>query len=216
MNGAEPAGPVHHRGPAFWITAAGGWGLIAWGLRGVVHHHVDTRPGQLLRHGLVTFGGMAYYYLPGASLGWMGWRMDSALLAACGAVLLALATLAIPGYMTHYCRAFDIRDDGTLGPGRDVADGIGSGDLAVGDLVDGMKLDERGNIWVTGPGEAPGSFGVCVFSPEGEHLGTVEVPEAVGNINWGGPDWSWLFIAASSSMFRLPCKVSGNRLPYMR
>jgi len=113
-------------------------------------------------------------------------------------------------------RAFDVRDDGTLGPGRVVADGIGSGDLAVGDLVDGMKLDERGNLWVTGPGEAPGSFGVCVFSPEGEHLGTVEVPEAVGNINWGGPDWSWLFIAASSSVYRLPCKVAGNRLPYMR
>src|SRR4051812_21473667 len=44
-------------------------------------------------------------------------------------------------------RAFDVRDDGTLGPGRVVADGIGSGDLAVGDLVDGMKLDERGNLW---------------------------------------------------------------------
>ena len=48
-------------------------------------------------------------------------------------------------------RAFDVRDDGTLGPGRVVAEGIGSGDLAVGDLVDGMKLDERGNLWVTGP-----------------------------------------------------------------
>ena len=27
-----------------------------------------------------------------------------------GAVLLALATLAIPGYMTHYCRGFDVRE----------------------------------------------------------------------------------------------------------
>ena len=63
---------------------------------------------------------------------------------------------------------------------RVLADGIGSGDLEIGDLVDGMKLDERGNVWVTGPG------GVCVFSPDGEHLGTVEVPENVGNLNWGG------------------------------
>ena len=44
-----------------------------------------------------------------------------------------------------------------------------------------MKLDERGNVWVTGPG------GVCVFDPQGEHIGTVEVPEPVGNIELGRP-----------------------------
>ena len=38
-----------HRGPAFWVTAAAGWGLIAWGLRGITVHRIDTRPGQLLR-----------------------------------------------------------------------------------------------------------------------------------------------------------------------
>lgn len=47
--GAKPAPPVHHRGAAFWITAAAGWGLIAWGLRGVLQHDFDTRPAQLLR-----------------------------------------------------------------------------------------------------------------------------------------------------------------------
>ncbi len=92
-----------------------------------------------------------------------------------------------------------------------LAEGIGDRDLEVGDLVDGMKLDERGNIWVTGPG------GVCVFSPEGEHLGTVEVPEPVGNMNWGGPDWRLsLHLCATTSVYRITCKVSGNRLPYMR
>jgi gluconolactonase len=99
---------------------------------------------------------------------------------------------------------------GTISNGRVLADGIGSGDLAVGDLVDGMKCDERGNVWVTGPG------GVLAFSPEGEHLGTVEVPENVGNIGWGGPDWSWLFIPASTSLYRIRCSVSGNRVSYMR
>jgi hypothetical protein len=43
------ATPLSHRGPAFWITAAAGWALIAWGVRGALHHRVDTRPGQLLR-----------------------------------------------------------------------------------------------------------------------------------------------------------------------
>jgi gluconolactonase len=109
-----------------------------------------------------------------------------------------------------HIRVFDVQSDGTIANGRVLADGIGSGDLAVGDLVDGMKLDERGNVWVTGPG------GVCVFDPEGRHIGTVEVPENVGNLNWGGPQWDQLFIPATTSVYRIQCRVSGNRLPYMR
>lgn len=67
-------------------------------------------PWALLRHGLVTFAGMAGYYLPGAIVAGTGWRMDSVALMAAGGVLLVLATLAIPGYMTHYCRAYDPRE----------------------------------------------------------------------------------------------------------
>jgi hypothetical protein len=37
------------RGPLFWGSAAAGWALILWGLRGALHHHIDTRPGQLAR-----------------------------------------------------------------------------------------------------------------------------------------------------------------------
>jgi gluconolactonase len=109
-----------------------------------------------------------------------------------------------------HIRVFDVQADGTLANSRVLADGIGSGSLEIGDLVDGMKLDERGNVWVTGPG------GVCVFDPDGQHIGTVEVPENVGNINWGGADWNQLFIPATSSVYRIQCKVSGNRLPYMK
>ena len=43
-----------------------------------------------------------------------------------------------------------------------------------------------------------------------------DVPENVGNLNWGGPDWNWLFSPATTSIYRITCKVSGNRLPYMR
>ena len=109
-----------------------------------------------------------------------------------------------------HIRVFDVQDDGTIANSRVLADGIGTASLEIGDLVDGMKLDERGNIWVTGPG------GVLAFSPEGEHLGTIQVPEPVGNLNWGGPDWNWMFIPATSSVYRIECKVSGNRLHYMR
>lgn len=37
------------RGWLFWTSAAAGWALIAWGVRGALHHRIDTRPGQLAR-----------------------------------------------------------------------------------------------------------------------------------------------------------------------
>jgi gluconolactonase len=108
-----------------------------------------------------------------------------------------------------HIRVFDVATDGTIANGRVFAAGIGTGDLAAGGLVDGMKCDERGNIWVTGP------EGVWVFTPAGEHLGVIEIPESVGNLHWGGPDWSWLFVPASTSLYRVKTKVSGRREPFM-
>jgi gluconolactonase len=108
-----------------------------------------------------------------------------------------------------HIRVFDVASDGTIGGGRVLAEGIGTGELATGELVDGMKCDERGDVWVTGP------KGVWVFSPEGEHLGVVEIPENVGNLHWGGPDWSWLFVPASTSLYRVKTNVSGRREPFM-
>lgn len=62
-----------------------------------------TSYGRLLRNGTVTFLGMLYYYSPGFLAWWLGHR-------SLGLFLLAAATVAIPGYMTHYCRAFDARE----------------------------------------------------------------------------------------------------------
>jgi hypothetical protein len=102
-------------GAALLLLPVVGW-LLNMGHRVVMVHRMMRgepawpawrEPWQLLRHGVVTFGGMVYYYLPGAALAWFGWRGDVVWMMAAGGVLLALATLAIPGYMSHYCRAFD-------------------------------------------------------------------------------------------------------------
>jgi gluconolactonase len=107
-------------------------------------------------------------------------------------------------------RVFDVQPDGTIANGRMFAENIGDGDLAKGGLVDGMKCDERGNIWVSGPD------GVWVFASSGEHLGVVGIPESVGNLHWGGPDWTWMFVPASTSLYRFETKVAGRREPFMR
>ena len=108
-----------------------------------------------------------------------------------------------------HIRVFDVGPGHTLSNGRVFAENIGDGDLAKGGLVDGMKLDEHGNVYVTGPA------GVWVFDTAGEHLGTIEVPEGVGNINWGDDDWRTLYIPATTSVYRVRLKVAGNKLGYM-
>ncbi len=45
MTGEVPA----RRGPVFWISAAFGWAVIGWGVRGALHHHLDTRPTELVQ-----------------------------------------------------------------------------------------------------------------------------------------------------------------------
>jgi gluconolactonase len=108
-----------------------------------------------------------------------------------------------------HIRVFDVGPNHALSNSRVFAENIGDGDLAKGGLVDGMKADERGNIYVTGPD------GVWVIGTDGEHLGTIEVPESVGNINWGDDDWRSMYIPSSTSVYRVRMKVAGNRLGYM-
>jgi gluconolactonase len=107
-----------------------------------------------------------------------------------------------------HIRVWDVQADGSIANGRLFAEGIGTGSFETG-LVDGMKCDERGNVWVTGPG------GVWVLSPAGEHLGVIGVPENTGNLCFGGPDWTWLFVPACTSLYRVRTKVAGRREPYM-
>ena len=107
-----------------------------------------------------------------------------------------------------HIRVFDRQADGTIANGRMFFDKIGSGVIEEG-IPDGMKCDERGNVYVTGPG------GVWVISPEAEQLGVIEVPENVGNLNWGGDEWNELYMPSSTSLYRIQLKVSGNRLGYM-
>ena len=41
------AGPQGSRGRLFWLSALAGWAIVGFGLRGILHHHLDTRPSNL-------------------------------------------------------------------------------------------------------------------------------------------------------------------------
>jgi len=103
-------------------------------------------------------------------------------------------------------RVYDMVD-GRPKNGRVFASGIS--DPAKPGSPDGMKSDEQGNIWLTGPA------GLWVYSPAGTLIGKVVVPEYTANLAWGGDDWRTLFITASTSVYALKTKVGPHREPYM-
>jgi gluconolactonase len=104
-------------------------------------------------------------------------------------------------------RVFDVQADGSLSNSRVFASGIRS-ELEPG-VPDGMKCDQRGNVWVTAPG------GVWVYSPNGELLGRVRVPELVANLAWGAADFRTLYLTATHSVYAIPTKVGPRHEPYM-
>ena len=52
--------------------------------------------------------------------------------------------------------------------------------------------------------------------PDHALLGVIRMPEIAGNLNWGGGDWTDLYCACSSSIYRVRMKVRGNPVAYMR
>lgn len=93
-----------------------------------------------------------------------------------------------------------VRPDATLGPGEVFADLTRApGD----DAIDGIKVDERGNVYVSGPG------GLWIFDSAGRHLGTLHGPEHPHNLAWGDRDRRTLYLTAQSGIYRLRLNVAG-------
>jgi len=67
-------------------------------------------PAELLKHGTLTFLGMVWYGWPGVLLGAWGIHAQLPWCAAAGLGLWLAAVVAIPGYMSHYCKAYDPRE----------------------------------------------------------------------------------------------------------
>jgi len=88
---------------------------------------------------------------------------------------------------------YSINPDGTLS-GKKLFCEMGS---------DGMTIDKKGNIYLTGKG-------VTVFDKEGKKLGNIPVPENwTANVCFGGKDRKELFITASKGLYRIKARLRG-------
>jgi gluconolactonase len=101
-------------------------------------------------------------------------------------------------------RVYDVATDGRLINGRVFGEEPGGKEDGV---PDGMKVDESGNIFVTGP------KGIWVWDAQGHHLGTIILPEQPANLTWGDKDYGTLYITATTSVYRLRTRVHGF-VPY--
>jgi len=95
-----------------------------------------------------------------------------------------------------------------LGDGKTYAYSIDRGRLTDRRLFcmqgsDGMTLDERGNVYLTGDG-------VTVYDPLGKKIAHIPIPEQwTANLCFGGKDRRTLFITASQGVYLLRMRVKG-------
>jgi gluconolactonase len=93
-----------------------------------------------------------------------------------------------------------VNADGTLEAGElffDMTSAPGA------DAIDGIKVDQRGNLYVSGPD------GLWILDARGRHLGTLHTPEHVHNMAWGGSDRRTLFLAAQTGIYSMRVAVPG-------
>lgn len=70
---------------------------------------------------------------------------------------------------------------------------------------DGMTMDKAGNVYFT----TGGKQAVDIFSPSGELLASIVVPEKPSNLCFGGKDRNQLFITARTSIYRVNLNTEG-------
>jgi len=99
--------------------------------------------------------------------------------------------------------SFPVLEDGTAGEGRLFFDATPWTRRWPG-APDGMKVDRDGNLFAAGPG------GIHVFTPGGEHLGSLIIGLATSNCAWG-EDGSVLYITADTEIYRVRLTTVGSR-----
>jgi gluconolactonase len=74
-------------------------------------------------------------------------------------------------------------------------------------VPDGFRVDAQGWIYTSA------QDGVHVYHPDGTRIGRIGVPEKVGNLTFGGRGRDVLYIAASTSLYRIRLATRGLQRP---
>lgn len=96
-------------------------------------------------------------------------------------------------------KVFDVNRDGDLSNGRVFFNATSLIEKKYKGLPDGLKVDDNGNLYGTGPG------GVLIISSEGKHLGTIDTGKATANCGFN-KDKSILYITADNLLMRIKVK----------
>jgi sugar lactone lactonase YvrE len=115
-------------------------------------------------------------------------------------------TLYVNNSNGEYLLAFDVKPDGTVGNRRNFAKyegGTRNADGVFTSGADGLAIDSQGRLYVAA------STGVQVFSPAGQHLGTIPLSRAPQNLAFAGPDKKTLYVVGRGSAFKIQMEAEG-------
>jgi gluconolactonase len=94
---------------------------------------------------------------------------------------------------TQVVYSFSVQADGTLTDKKPFCNM---------EFSDGLKVDEKNNVYVTGDL-------LYIFSPQGEKLEAITLPERPKNMNFGGREGKTLFITCPNGVYTLDITVRG-------
>ena len=80
-------------------------------------------------------------------------------------------------------------------------------------ITDGMRTDTDGRIWCSVGWGDPNEDGVRCYTPQGELLGKIHIPETVANLCFGGQQRNRLYICGSTSLYAAYTSATGSMKP---
>lgn len=96
----------------------------------------------------------------------------------------------------HTVVAYDVDHAGETSNERVVVSGVDG-------VPDGIRTDEKGNIYIA-------AKGIAIYTPEGKLLSTIPIAETPANCAFGDADFQTLYITARTSVYRARLNVKGS------
>jgi gluconolactonase len=107
-----------------------------------------------------------------------------------------------------HIRVFDV----DLGAGK-VSNSKVFAEMPKPSITDGMRCDTAGRVWCSVGWGDPNEDGVRCYTPDGDLLGKIHIPETVANLCFGGQQRNRLYICGSTSLYAVYTSAQGALKP---